>query len=101
MTSSLRPGGTVSVSMSVTKPYWYSRSASCWISWVAVVIASWSCKPCPAFGYARARHFLLHGSRSVRLGCDRPFTPPQFERRQGNKRRGRQEDRVGQARADQ
>src|SRR3954454_18562411 len=37
---SLRPRGTVSVSMSVTKPCWYSRLASSWMVLVAVVIVS-------------------------------------------------------------
>ena len=38
--SSFRPRGTVSASMSVTKPYWYSRLASSSIVLVAVVIVS-------------------------------------------------------------
>src|SRR5437879_741861 len=38
--SSLKPRGTVSVSMSVTKPYLYSRLASSSIVLVAVVIVS-------------------------------------------------------------
>ena len=31
ITSSLRPGATLSWSISVTKPYWYSWSAMAWI----------------------------------------------------------------------
>src|SRR5438105_759911 len=38
--SSLRPRGSASASISVTKPCWYSRLASSWIVLVAVVI-SW------------------------------------------------------------
>ena len=36
--SSLRPRGTASASMSVTKPYLYSRLASSWIVFVAVAV---------------------------------------------------------------
>src|SRR5262249_7430662 len=51
MISSLRPRGTVSVSMSVTKPCWYSRLASSWMVLVAVVIVSsrsesFACRRC-------------------------------------------------------
>ena len=42
MTSSLSPGGTTSVSRSVTNPYWYSRLASSATSLGTPVIA---CRP--------------------------------------------------------
>ena len=52
-TSSLRPGGSVSDSMSVTKPYLYSRVASCSMVSVEVVISARSACRVQAQGASR------------------------------------------------
>src|SRR5262245_53715151 len=41
ITSSLRPGGSVSCSMSVTKPALYSACVRAWISWLAMTLLAY------------------------------------------------------------
>src|SRR5437763_15562379 len=83
-TSSLRPRGTVSASISVTKPYLYSRLASSSIVRVAVVISS---NLLPISPCHRAVPELLSGNRKTagdhhRLNVD----SIRGQRSQGNER---------------
>src|SRR5438874_13753372 len=80
MMSSLRPRGTVSASISVTKPYLYSRLASSSLVLVAVVIFANLLPISPCRRAVPPGHRQTAGNHHRIKGCLDPWTAESGER---------------------